>query len=108
MSEISRIRILVLGLRSPNPSELFLVDMLTTGQGSVFGSNPQTPECGSNGLSAKVSVEVAHCITGIHLIPINFCQVINYLTGKMLWELIRSALTVLQEGHCGAEKMTDM
>ena len=58
---------------------------------SVFGRDPQTPECGSNGLGAKVSVEIAHCITEIHLIRINFCQVIHYLAGKnvlgIIWKI---------------------
>ena len=63
----------------------------------VWQGPPNSRMWVSNGLGAKVSVEFAHCITGIHLIRINFCPVINYLTGKNVlginWVMF-SALTV--------------
>ena len=80
---------LVLGLRFPNP-DIVLVYMPKTGQGYLcLSGTPNSRMWVSNGFCAKDSVEIAHCITGIHLIWINICQIINYLTRKMFWELIR-------------------
>ena len=91
MSEISSIRMSCAGFEIPKSFWVLFGLHAENGSGvSVSGRGPLNSTMWvHNGLGAKVSVEVAHCITGIHLIRIIFCLATNYFTENLLWEFIR-------------------